>query len=38
MVVTEVDRHGLVAVSICILNAANATHLYSHHVDDAEGM
>ena len=36
--VTEVDGHGLVAVSMCILNAVNATHLYGHRVDDAEGM
>ena len=36
--VTEVDGRGLVTVSMCILNAANAAHLYGHHVDDAEGM
>ena len=38
MVVTEVDGHGLVALSMCILNAANATHLYGHCIDNAEGM
>ena len=27
--VTEVDGDGLVAVSMCILNVVNATHLYS---------
>ena len=36
--VTEVDGHGLVVVSMCILNAANATHLYGHCVNDTEGM